>query len=710
MPVNHPNSNEGGGPAKVKYPSNTVLAFAQREDANYLDDDALVAEMNDVNADPLLFPAQTRALSKLEEREERRLRGDPWRFAVAPIFCLLSISNAMQWIAFSPIVDEVRAFFHMNATQVNFLSTTYVISYVVIVFLSCKMYEVTGIKIGVMIAASANALGALLKIIALYAWPNAVLLYISQAVCSITEVLTIATPPLISNRWFPENERTVANTLMSSALNFGCGIGVLIPTLFVGPDKAGKKNFGNFFWFHLAYAVLMLLLVIFLFPRKPRFSASHVAARQQDHEERRMRALDNVLHHNNTDDSEEEEEEGGNEHNNGAMAATMKKRQQQLKKNEPTSAGLTEPNAGEQDGQTKEKPTAAAAATKMKKNSKKAKHNHSNGADRSSSAAGEGNQCISETHAVDEISGVMQGVDSDTETEEEPEVQPVNVFSVLMDCFREFRHNVSFVLLGIGSAAELGLIWGVATVLPQMLAPYGISEATSGWIGFLNLVLGTVVCPFFMPLVDRFGRRYKLLLCSLAGLVVVVMVLLTLLLHFGPKVEGDSKYYVVVVFVLWGGFAGLCQNFMMPLMFEYVVELTFPMAESTSAPVLTWSACLTNFLLTLIFGEVLGNSPTEKEALRTFIGATVVSVIGCIALLLTKPLTKRMDYEKQQIELLEQRKLRLQTAADAAMGGTEVTRRDATGVNGSGLHHEVQMEKSADPAAAGGAVENGKEL
>lgn len=499
------------------------------------------------------------------------LRADPMRFAVAPIFCLLSITNAMQWITFSAIVDEVRDFFHMNATQVNFLASTYVISYVVIVFLSCKLYEVTGIKMGVLIAAAANALGSLLKIIALYVWPNAALLYLAQASNSITEVLTIATPPLIANRWFPEKERIVANTVLASALNFGCGIGVLIPTFFVGPTKQEKRHFGHLFWFQFALCFAMLALVIFVFPKKPRSAASYVAARQQNKEEQRLLALDAALHGRGTSDATSRPDE-----NDGIATAE--------KTNEPVATRLAAP-----------------------------------------------------------------AIDSDSETEE-AEVQPVNIFSVLLDCFRECRRNYSFVLLAVASAAELGLIWAVATVLPQMLTPYGVSEAISGWIGFLNLVLGTVVCPFFMPLVDKYGRRYKLILCVLALVLLATMITLTLLLHFGPEVATHPTYYMAVTFVLWGGVAGLCQNFMMPLMFEYVVELTFPMAESTSAPVLTWSACLMNFILALVFGEVLTDTPDEARALRVFIGATVVTAAGALALLLTKPLQRRQDYEMRKRE------------------------------------------------------------
>ncbi|KAG5487717.1 hypothetical protein LSCM1_08081 [Leishmania martiniquensis] len=669
MPVDssdpHLRYAEGGvqqasAPVMAKTLSSTVLAYAQREEENHLDDAALVAAMDDEDADPMLHPAQARALSHIEQREEDRLRGDPWRFVVAPIFCLLSISNAMQWIAFAPIVDEVRAYFNMSATQVNFLATTYVIAYVVIVFLSCKLYEVAGIKMGVLLAAAANALGALLKVIALYAWPNAALLYIAQVFNSFTEVLTIATPPLISNRWFPESERMVANTIMSSALNFGCGIGVLIPTFFVGPAKQSKRDFGNFFFFHFGCAALALLLVIFLFPKKPRYAASHVAARQQTCEERRLRALDHVLHRQHSD---EEEERLGNP---------------------PPRRGDGKKRAKDADGSNKNEPLSAGVTDVCE--------------DCSCDGAVAGNLCANDSGAaVVHLTDAIQNAEEESDMEE-PEVQPVNVFSVLMDCFRECRNNWSFILLTISSAAELGLIWGVATVLPQMLAPYGVSEAISGWIGFLNLVLGTVICPFFMPLVDRYGRRYKLLLCALSVVVVVVLLLLTLLLHFGPPVHEDGRYYVAAVFVLWGGVAGICQNFMMPLMFEYVVELTFPMAESTSAPVLTWSACLTNFLLTLIFGEVLTDTPTEERALRTFIGATVVSAIGCMTLFLTKPLTKRTDYEKRQIEALEQRKVRLQAAAAAAnldeACQPHVT--EGAAVDMSASHSSVQRRGSAD--------------
>ncbi|KAH9599092.1 Major facilitator superfamily [Trypanosoma melophagium] len=482
------------------------------------------------------------------------LRGDPMRFAVGIVFCIISISNAMQWITFSAIVEEVRVYFSMTARQVNYLTTTYVIAYVAAVFLSCKLYEITGLRVGILVAGLTNAIGATLKIIALYLWPNMILLFIAQVFNSITEILTIATPPLIANRWFPESERMIANTILSSALNFGCAVGVLFPTFFVTPEKQEKRHFGNLFWFQFGLCGGIFVLAIFLIPARPRYMVSYAAARQQEEEERRIQALRGMIHHRGTENASNHEEETGN---------------------------------------------------------------------------------IRETEARE----------TETRNEsEEPEVHPVNIFSTIVDVLRMLHSNPSFGFLMIASAAELGLIWAVATVLPQCLSPFGVTEVESGWIGFMNLFIGTIVAPFIMPLVER-KRQYKTVLLCIAMILTVNMSILTLCLAFGPSVHEDHTYYVVVTFLLWGGVAGLCQNFMMPLMFEFVIELTFPMAESTSAPVLTWSACLTNLILTIVFGEVLGNSPSQGDALNVFLGSTVVCFIGGLAILAVFPFRRRQEYE-----------------------------------------------------------------
>ncbi|CCW69750.1 unnamed protein product [Phytomonas sp. Hart1] len=238
-------------------------------------------------------PTSTADEDRLSRKNTIRssMRADTLRFVVMVLFSFLSITNAMQWIAFSSIVDEVRIYFHMNAAQVNMLPTIYVISYISIVFISCKLYEIAGIKITLVLAALFNAMGAWIKMIALYVWPNPALLFISQVVNSLTEVLIIAAPPLIANRWFPKKERGIANTILSSSLNLGCGIGVLVPTFFVGPDRYAKTDFAKLFWFNFAICTAAFGMILFWLPKRPRYAASFAAQIQQDKEDARLKWL-----------------------------------------------------------------------------------------------------------------------------------------------------------------------------------------------------------------------------------------------------------------------------------------------------------------------------------------------------------------------------------------------------------------------------------
>lgn len=489
---------------------------------------------------------------------ETRMKGDPWRFAVAAIFCLLSISNAMQWIAFASIFDETRTYFNMTAVQVNYLATTYVIAYVVAVFLSCKLFEVTGLKAGILIAATANAIGASIKLVAVYAWPHMILLFLAQAFNSVTEILTIATPPLIANRWFPVEERVAANAVMTICLNVGCGLGALIPVFFVSPEKQEQRHFAALFWFQFGLCAGTFALT-FIIPQLPRQSPSYAADRQQKMEAKRLRTL----------------------------------RERQNRQSGAGAPAETQP------------PLEVVEDDRLN------------------------------MYDDDDIESVAE---------------PINVFSTLGDTFRAMRTNSSFVFLSIASAAELGLIWSVATVLPQCLVPFGVTGSESGWISFLNLVLGSVIAPIVM---HYFGQnwRHKQSLLVISIILVVNVCALCLCYYFGPSGDDHRIYYVVVVFLLWGGVAGLCQNFMLPIMFDFVVELTFPMRESTSAPVLTWAACLSNLVLTVVFGEVLGENPTRTDSTKVLLGTVIVCIIGCVALVLVRPLKRREEFEHRMEEL-----------------------------------------------------------
>lgn len=75
----------------------------------------------------------------------------------------------------------------------------------------------------------------------------------------------------------------------------------------------------------------------------------------------------------------------------------------------------------------------------------------------------------------------------------------------------------NFWILMLTSNVPLGIFPGMMSVLPQVLAPYGISQSASDWIGLYCALAGLVGGVSFGRLADCLGHRTKLLLVLAMG-------------------------------------------------------------------------------------------------------------------------------------------------------------------------------------------------
>lgn len=460
-------------------------------------------------------------------------RGDPWRFVVLGVYMLHSMTNAMQWISYSPIVDEVKTFFNVDANTVDLLSSIYMFSYVAFAFLSCKVYEKLGLKQGLCIAVILNAIGASVKLIALYALPNVALLVISQLFNSITQVLLIATPPLVAADWFLSHERTVANALLSGSLNLGVAAGMLVPTIFVGPGSAGISAFGGLFWLEAALCYAAVFGTIVLMPRRPRDppSISTVA---------RWKASATFFSSATPSDLVEEDED---------LPGRVRR----------PSIFTRNPVA--------------------------------------------------------------------------------HLLSTVVDSFLIAKNSPAFLFLNIASGVNLGIVWAIATVLPQIFKPFGISESQSGMMGFLNLLVGAIVAPFVGVYVEKHKNFKTVIVFCVLGLVVAVSAL-AISLSF---VE-DNTVIVRLAFALWT-VAGVCQNILLPLSFEFCVEVTFPEPESTTAPTLIWNASWLALVFIAVYGAILGSNPGRHEGVIVLVVTAALSMFAGFMFLMIPSRLLRSEYE-----------------------------------------------------------------
>jgi MFS family permease len=447
---------------------------------------------------------------------------DPLRYAALVSYVILGVSNAISWITYSPIVDQVKPFFAVTAGEVDMLSSIYMFTYVSTVFISCKAYESLGLRQCLLFVCATNLAGSALKIIAVYAWRNVAVLFVSQFLNAVAQVFLIATPPLISAVWFPAAERTMATTIMSLSATVGVALGMVLPTWFVGPSCQGRDDFGKLFLLQLAIAAAPVVLYVFVVPSSPRNHSAKLS--------RLAPALPT-----------------------GAVASESEAA--------PLVAEHSEPRWG--------------------------------------------------------------------------------MFSTVRDVLLLVRGNRAFCLLLLAGSIELGLCWAVATVLAQLLKPFGISEGQTGWIGFGNQIAGTVAAPMAAVAVERY-RNYRLPLILAA----LLFTCLCAAMVAGLRLIHGAEGVLWLCRALW--IAGGCgQNMLIPIMFEFGVELTFPVTETTTSSAIMWGGSTLSLVFIAVFGAILGNDPSQREPQVVLVIVTALSLVSVLLFFMIVPVHKRAQHEAE---------------------------------------------------------------
>jgi MFS transporter, FLVCR family, feline leukemia virus subgroup C receptor-related protein len=202
------------------------------------------------------------------------------RWIVLLIYCLYGLSNQVQYVAFSTIVRELQDYYRISSLQVNVLTAMFPIIYVMLVFPGCTVYEAIGLRGGLLIGAGFNAIGSVLKLLAVWIAEYWILL-IAQLFNAVSQVFFLALPPLVASTWFPDNERTLATALGTLSGFVGMAIG-----MFYSPQLVEKhsttKNFGVLFGSQCCLGVVVFLGVLLFVDPSPPSSPSLTANRRTE--------------------------------------------------------------------------------------------------------------------------------------------------------------------------------------------------------------------------------------------------------------------------------------------------------------------------------------------------------------------------------------------------------------------------------------------
>ncbi|CDH49161.1 feline leukemia virus subgroup c receptor-related protein 2-like [Lichtheimia corymbifera JMRC:FSU:9682] len=200
-----------------------------------------------------------------------------WRWFVLLVFSLLSFSSALMWDTFAPCLYIFVDYYFGSVTPVtvnaiNAMSLVYMLLYPFAVQPTLHYFEDskgagTGLKRGVMIGASLNALGAAIR------WlgrspDRFMVLSVGQVVAAFGQVFILSIPPKLAGDWFPENEANLATAIGVSANNLGVAAGCIWSPMAIMPDTM-QEDIPWLLLLQFLLAALILMLTWLAFQRKP---------------------------------------------------------------------------------------------------------------------------------------------------------------------------------------------------------------------------------------------------------------------------------------------------------------------------------------------------------------------------------------------------------------------------------------------------------
>ncbi|KAG5479959.1 hypothetical protein LSCM1_06378 [Leishmania martiniquensis] len=593
-------------------------------------------------------------------------KGDPWRWTVLALFCLYSASNAIQWITYSSIATATRAFFNLTTNELNMLSSVYMIVFVVGAYFTCTTFERWGVRLGVLVGCGLNALGSILKVAPGLQKPCYATLIVPQTLNSIAQLFVLSTPPLIAAQYFAPNQRTFATAIAATANSLGNAVALFAPPLIVKSSAGTTEEFMLLFCLEMGFC-LLITVGVFFFLKPPRFKApsrallgelasaqGDVTSRrvsfptaQQTHPRRGEReedVTDDELHSELASNGREGDCGGGSDEKDGIAAgagphhdAAHGHGHGRMAPSEPIAPYIAARTGARGDRASATQPSVGFASVEC------------------TSKPG-GRACRAPEDIVDPTATSYTELDRGSISKHKKMTMWHRVrHNEHVITFLEVGHTVhrllcrrDFLYLLGAFSISMGSVWTFASVLAQIVEPFGVTAKVAGSIGAANVVVGTAVSYLVGLWVDR-TRHYKspLLVCLIGSVLCCVGLIVVMLKAPSHTLTMDglcSAIYVV---------AGVFQNTAIPICFEFAMEISYPLPESVPGTLLMAGANLCSLVMLSIASAMLGNSVAPTSAcVNVLILITCVCFVGAVLAIFPREKLYRRDAEaaaRQQV-------------------------------------------------------------
>uniref|UniRef100_A0A158P5W6 MFS domain-containing protein n=1 Tax=Angiostrongylus cantonensis TaxID=6313 RepID=A0A158P5W6_ANGCA len=197
----------------------------------------------------------------------KRYRVYATRWLVLAVCCLLALSNAMLWMSFTTLTEEVNEFYCNGSDCSASFFTNQIFQLVAVITGIGGMYitDNYGIRLSIMCGTSLNFFGSLIR--AASSVPvvgdlimRQVLLHTGSVIVASAQAFFLVLPSKVAEAWFPENQRSLANVLTFIANPLGVVFGTVTPSLFFNGNAQSERTS----WHMFMATTLTFLLSLFI--------------------------------------------------------------------------------------------------------------------------------------------------------------------------------------------------------------------------------------------------------------------------------------------------------------------------------------------------------------------------------------------------------------------------------------------------------------
>ncbi|CAG8471162.1 4112_t:CDS:2 [Acaulospora morrowiae] len=197
-----------------------------------------------------------------------------YRWVILLGFSLLSFSSACLWITFAPCLYIFTEYYSQSPSYINFLSTIYMFTYIILLLPSLKFFDIYGLRFGVIFGAFLNALGAFIRFLGSLSKSGFWILFIGQSISASAQVFMLGIPPKLANVWFLEfGEQNFATSIGVTANNAGVAAGFILSPWMI-KEKTAEYDVPKYLLLQFGFCILVYLFLMFTFRSAPRLIQS----------------------------------------------------------------------------------------------------------------------------------------------------------------------------------------------------------------------------------------------------------------------------------------------------------------------------------------------------------------------------------------------------------------------------------------------------